>query len=982
MPQVVPGGRGRGTIASAVAPGAWGAGRGEGLPPGSSDDEEGGQQQEQAGDAIDAIQGRLFEQYLEACDELSGSEDEERDAAFAQGLARVAEWVSAGSTNSSMCLICLGAIKPREAVWHCAASCYAVFHLGCMQDWSRNQIDAAVARATHSTGAPPPRHTLEFSCPRCRGLYPAAQVPRGYTCFCGKTQDPEWDPWLAPHTCGELCGRPLPGGCGHNCRLLCHPGPHPPCPLVLDATCHCGKRSAKRRCGQRHFSCSAVCGKPLECGHACPLVCHEGDCAPCELVGSFRCQCGAEAKQAPCAQRAWQCGRVCGAPLSCGRHACGRACHAGPCGGCALEGRRVCPCGRTLYGELRCDEAAPPCGATCGKLLACGVHSCTERCHAGECPASCRILVSKPCRCGRVAKEVPCSSEVLCESRCTRMRDCGRHGCRRRCCAGDCPPCDQVCGRRLACGNHKCQSPCHSGPCRPCPLTFTVACACGRTKHTMPCGVESKAAPPRCPHPCPVPALCRHAGGRPQHRCHFGACPRPCGEACGAALTCGHECQTACHDRRPPVVADWERPKPPKNVAQTAAAAGAAAGGGAKGRGGDGQPAPPVPPAQAAAAAAAALAGPLPGRGALTPCPPCMAPVAVWCLGGHGSRVLPCSQAAPYACQAACGQLLPCSRHRCELACHVLAPEALAAAAAPAGGAPAGFDAAAASAAAAALPGSARPCAPCERPCARARAACGHACAERCHPEDCAPCPEPRRVPCRCGKTSLSFTCAELQRASAAGAAAGGGGGDALSCGRPCHRALPGCQHPCRQTCHEGACEQGACRDRVPVRCECRRRKEQWDCGRARDALRAATGGGDYDSGAGGLRLLACDGECAAQAKAAKRDKPAAAAGAAAAAAAAPAAAAAAAAAVAQPKQDQQQQQQQDQQQPSAKRMSRAEREALAARRAEAQLAEERRRRLVARATSAAAAAVVVGAVAAVAWLLYRLLAAPLEAEL
>lgn len=55
-----------------------------------------------------------------------------RDAAFAQGLSRVAEWVAAGARNA-MCLICLGSIKPAEAVWHCGDSCFAVFHLPCMQ---------------------------------------------------------------------------------------------------------------------------------------------------------------------------------------------------------------------------------------------------------------------------------------------------------------------------------------------------------------------------------------------------------------------------------------------------------------------------------------------------------------------------------------------------------------------------------------------------------------------------------------------------------------------------------------------------------------------------------------------------------------------------------------------------------------------------------------------------------------------------------
>ena len=55
------------------------------------------------------------------------------------------------------------------------------------------------------------------------------------------------DPWIAPHTCGELCGKALPGACGHTCLLLCHPGPCPPCPLVVDAPCHCGRVERKKR---------------------------------------------------------------------------------------------------------------------------------------------------------------------------------------------------------------------------------------------------------------------------------------------------------------------------------------------------------------------------------------------------------------------------------------------------------------------------------------------------------------------------------------------------------------------------------------------------------------------------------------------------------------------------------------------------------------------------------------------------------------
>lgn len=105
-----------------------------------------------------------------------------------------------------------------------------------------------------------------------------------------------------------------------------------------------------------------------------------------------------------------------------------------------------------------------------------------------------------------------------CEKKCSSMKACGRHQCRRRCCDGDCPPCDLPCGRRLRCGNHKCPAPCHSGPCLPCPLTSAVACACGRTCYTLPCGSEGKAVPPHCRELCPVPGTCRHADTQPVHR--------------------------------------------------------------------------------------------------------------------------------------------------------------------------------------------------------------------------------------------------------------------------------------------------------------------------------------------------------------------------------------------------------------------------------------------------------------------------------
>lgn len=69
-----------------------------------------------------------------------------------------------------------------------------------------------------------------WGCPKCRTAYQPSEVPSEYRCFCGKQKDPPLDPWLAPHTCGDICGRDLASGCGHTCVLLCHPGPCPPCP--------------------------------------------------------------------------------------------------------------------------------------------------------------------------------------------------------------------------------------------------------------------------------------------------------------------------------------------------------------------------------------------------------------------------------------------------------------------------------------------------------------------------------------------------------------------------------------------------------------------------------------------------------------------------------------------------------------------------------------------------------------------------------
>jgi len=88
----------------------------------------------------------------------------------------------------------------------------------------------------------------------------------------------------------------------------------------------------------------------------------------------------------------------------------------------------------TLFTEytLPCTEDVKSCGMTCGKLLACGVHYCTQRCHSGECE-TCRQLIVKTCRCGRSKREILCTQELRCERKCDNWRNCKRHRCHQKC---------------------------------------------------------------------------------------------------------------------------------------------------------------------------------------------------------------------------------------------------------------------------------------------------------------------------------------------------------------------------------------------------------------------------------------------------------------------------------------------------------------------------------------------------------------------
>ncbi|EFN58119.1 hypothetical protein CHLNCDRAFT_34551 [Chlorella variabilis] len=775
----------------------------------------------------------LFESYAAAC--RTGAEVEGGDggdgAAFEEGVERVKEHLLSASGDGAICMVCLENIRPTDSVWSCQDGCYAVLHLPCVQSWARRTLAMVQEKAEQRldprlfpAAAAEARRTAAWGCPKCRQDYEA--VPGGYTCWCGKVANPDFNPWGTAHSCGEHCERPAPS-CEHPCMLLCHPGPCPPCPRVISTSCFCGALVTDKRCGHHEFSCGGTCYALLPCGHTCPAICHDGGCPPCgELVSTVSCLCGAEVAQLPCSQQElFKCPRVCGKLLDCGRHHCEEVCHAGTCGPCKLAGPKACPCAKTQLADAACDVVVGPCGETCGKLLICGVHTCHERCHAGPCTTVCREQVKKRCECGQTERVVQCHESFKCERRCEKMRSCERHPCRRRCCVA-CPPCEEVCKRWLKCRNHRCPAPCHSGECAPCPLSARISCACGKTHYSVPCGRESTAKPPPCRQPCPVPSLCRHAAAQPPHCCHFGPCPPCTVPACGTQLACGHACSLLhCHDPPPPATPEYQPPPPPVSPV-VLALPGSASGSGSSSSSSSKQQQPErqLPPAQATAAAARRLQNTMPRtpEGQLSSCLPCPIPVPVTCFGGHITVQVACNSAAPFACQQPCGRKLECGNHTCSLTCHDDAQQQ---------------------------------CAYCTLPCQRPRDTCEHACPLPCHPasQACPACLVGIRVPCHCGRTTLEFSCCEINAAAPSAR---------LNCGKTCHRELPGCPHTCELECHAGTCTSVGCAKEVTVRCACKRNKRKLACAEVQRLLLAATGSGTYDDTTS-LRLLICDDGCA-----------------------------------------------------------------------------------------------------------------------
>lgn len=491
------------------------------------------------------------------------------------------------------CVICFAPIIPQQPTWACTVSeetnrcCWGVFHNKCIVAWSKKSMQetkaAFQARNEDRDG--------EWRCPGCQTV--RTQAPGQYKCFCGAVADPKPGRLAMPHSCGMSCQRNR-ASCEHPCPLACHPGPCPPCSIVIVKPCYCGNTTMSLRCGrmttagEMPLACGAICKRKLQCGnHECEQPCHPGDCLPCEEVSKSKCYCGRAEKNLNCGdgtlrecsdgQERWtgrfSCEEVCARSYDCGKHTCKQTCHPHSptdrkCPRSPTE-VRTCACGKNDLKKLgivrtACTDPLPCCDSTCDKpRLECD-HLCSSQCHPGNCPP-CQVEISIPCRCGSSLHRIPCwkhsskPEEILCNKVCRALRNCGKHVCNRPCCAlahikpikgkgrqsaGDSMmenlelhECDLTCNKLLNCGLHRCERKDHKGLCPPCLQSSwdEMTCVCGNTTimPPVPCGTQMQ-----CNYPCNrPPPLCGHP--KAAHSCHESeGCP-PCPFLTAKVCACG-----------------------------------------------------------------------------------------------------------------------------------------------------------------------------------------------------------------------------------------------------------------------------------------------------------------------------------------------------------------------------------------------------------------------------------------------------------
>ena len=249
--------------------------------------------------------------------------------------------------------------------------------------------------------------------------------------------------------------------------------------------------------------CSEICGKRLDCGHACEFLCHAESR---HLVAGCR---------KPCERGRPTCG-----------HGCPKRC-SDPCGDCTVIVKDVrLPCGHVL------PEA--PCH------LAQDLAKAQLKCHV---------------RAKRTLQR--CSHEVemsCCESpeafKCQEICG-GLIGCRHQICVNPCykctpdhhAPCLKVCDKDFSTCSHRCRRQCHQDDCGLCKQPCELRCVHSRC--TGKCGEHCVPCAEPCTWKCEHLGQCNMPCGAPCDRL-------PCNERCSQLLDCGHQCPSVCGEICPP----------------------------------------------------------------------------------------------------------------------------------------------------------------------------------------------------------------------------------------------------------------------------------------------------------------------------------------------------------------------------------------------------------------------------------------------
>lgn len=158
------------------------------------------------------------------------------------------------------------------------------------------------------------------------------------------------------HICTRPCNRVLQCG-NHRCDEVCH-GTN--CRRCLDVsfeelTCHCGAVVSYPpiQCGQKPPECKEICTRVHSCNHTVHHNCHSDEnCPPCTVLMEKACNCGKEIRRSiPCHLKAVSCGLPCSKPLNCG-HLCLNVCHQGECLECNEKCNQKCESKRPICGHI------------------------------------------------------------------------------------------------------------------------------------------------------------------------------------------------------------------------------------------------------------------------------------------------------------------------------------------------------------------------------------------------------------------------------------------------------------------------------------------------------------------------------------------------------------------------------------------------------------------------------------------------------